>query len=39
MRGQLIIGGRHGNILRCIVYLSTNTYICSCSLSLTNSEK
>ena len=39
MRGRLSIGGRHGNRLRCIVYFSTNTYICSCSLSLTNSGK
>ena len=36
MSGQLSIGGHHGNILRCIVDFSTNTYICSCNLSISN---
>ena len=30
MRGRLSIDGRHGNRLRCIVYFSANTYLCSC---------
>ena len=33
MRGRLTIGGYHSNRLRCIVYFSTSTYICSCNLS------
>ena len=37
--GQLTIGGHHGNRLRCIVYFSTSTCICSCNLSITNREK
>ena len=38
-RGQLTIGGHHGNILRCIVYFSSITCICSCNLAITNREK
>ena len=37
MRGRLTIGGYHSNRLRCIVYFSTSTYICSCNLSIANS--
>ena len=36
MRGWLTIGGYHSNRLRCIVYFSTSTYICSCNLSIAN---
>ena len=38
MRGQLI-GGHHGDILRCIVYFSTNFYICPCNLSINSGGK
>ena len=38
-RGQLTIGGHHGNRLICIVYFSSNTCICSCNLSIANREK
>ena len=34
--GRLSIGGHHGNRLRCIVYFSTNTCICSCKLFIPN---
>ena len=29
----------HSNRLRCIVYFSTSTYICSCNLSIANRGK
>ena len=39
MRGRLGIGGHHGYELRCMVYFSTYTYICLCSLAISNREK
>ena len=39
MRGRLTKGGHDGNRLRCIVYFSTSTYICSYNLSIANRGK
>ena len=38
MRGRLSICRHHGNRLRCIDYLSSTIYICSCNLSITIGE-
>ena len=38
MRGQLTIGGHHGNILRCIAYFTNNTYTCMLMQSVYNQK-